>query len=173
MFNKLAMGKRLIYYDLGNRRRVDIFFDEFEMCHRFNFRDSLEPGTFTLPITELVMTKLQVMEKTEKEYRDLLAAFSDFEVTEGGEGIDGGKIASMCSSDWGLYTTFSKSLTALRHWAVELAGEDEDLVSGRIDALQGMLDAKPKSLAWRMRARIGEKAKWYEMPESDGDAMLG
>ena len=173
MFNKLSMGKRLIYYDLGNRRRVDIFLDDFEMCHRFSFKDSLAPGTYTLPITELVMTKLQVMEKTEKEYRDLLAAFSDFEVTAGGQGIDGDKIASICAADWGVYTTFSKSLSALRKWAEELAGDDKTIITARIEALQAMLDAKPKTLAWRMRARIGEKARWYEVPESDGDAMLG
>lgn len=173
MFNRLSMGKRLIYYDLSNRRRVDIFFDELEMCHRFNFRDSLEPGMITLPITDLVMTKLQVMEKTEKEYRDLLAAFTDFEVTEGPEGIDGSKIASMCAADWGLYTTFTKSLSALKQWAGELAGDDKDVIVTRIGALQDTLDRKPKTLAWRMRSRIGEKARWYEVPESDGDAMLG
>jgi len=173
MFNRLSMGKRLIYYDMGNRRRVDIFLDEFEMCHRFNFKDSLKPGTVTLPITELVMTKLQVMEKTEKEYRDLLAAFSDFDVTEGETAIDGGRIAAMCAADWGLYTTFSKSMSALKQWAQELAGDDKALVTSRIDRLQRMLDEKPKTLAWRMRSRIGEKAKWYEVPESDGDAMLG
>ena len=173
MFNKLSMGKRLIYYDMGNRRRVDIFFDEFEMCHKFNFRDSLEAGKVTLPITELVMTKLQVMEKTEKEYKDLLAAFSDFEVTEGPKGIDGSKIAAMCATDWGVYTTFTKSLSALKQWAREMVGDDQGLVVGRIDSLQSMLDSKPKTLAWRMRSRIGEKARWYDTPEADGDSMLG
>ena len=164
MFNRLSMGKRLIYYDFHNKRRVDIFLDEFEMCHKFNFRDSLEDEPLTLPITELVMTKLQVMEKTEKEYRDLLAAFTDFEVTEGAGGIDGAKIASMCASDWGLYTTFTKSLSALRQWAVDLAGEDREVIVARIEALQATLDAKPKTLAWRMRSRIGEKARWYDTP---------
>ncbi len=172
MFNRLSMGKRLIYYDMGNRRRVDIFLDEFEMCHRFNFRDSLEPGAYTLPITELVMTKLQVMEKTEKEYRDLLAAFTDFDVTEGRGGIDGSKMAAMCAADWGIYTTFSKSLTSLKQWAGELAGDGEEVILTRVERLLAMLDAKPKTLAWRMRARIGEKAKWYDTPDTDGDAML-
>jgi hypothetical protein len=172
MFNRLSMGKRLIYYDLGNKRRVDIFFDEFEMCHKFNFKKSLEPGAYTLPITELVMTKLQVVEKTEKEYRDLLAAFIDFDVTEGGGGIDGSKIASICAADWGVYTTFSKSLASLRQWAGVMAGDDKEVILTRIERLVAMLEARPKTLAWRMRARIGEKAKWYETPESDGDAML-
>jgi len=173
MFNRLSMGKRLIYYDMGNKRRVDIFFDEFEMCHKFNFRDSLEPGLYTLPITDLVMTKLQVMEKTEKEYRDLLAAFNDYDVTGAKGGIDADKIASLCAADWGLYTTFSKTLNALKHWANELAGEDRAVILSRIDRLLAALEARPKTLAWRMRSRIGEKAKWYETPESDGDSMLG
>src|SRR5271157_2501061 len=77
VFNKLNKGQRLIYYDLGNRRRVDIFLDEFVMCHKFNFKESILAGTYTLPVTQLVMTKLQVVEKTEKEYKDIVVAFHD------------------------------------------------------------------------------------------------
>ncbi|MDV3244521.1 MAG: nucleotidyltransferase family protein [Nitrososphaerales archaeon] len=173
MFNRLSMGKRLIYYDLVNRRRVDIFLDEFEMCHKFNFKDSLEPRTYTLPITELVMTKLQVVEKTEKEYLDLIAAFHDFDVTNDHGEIEGDRIAEACARDWGVYTTFGKSLGALKQWAETLASDDRSVIVPRIETLIGMIEARPKGLPWKMRARIGEKARWYEIPESDGDAMLG
>lgn len=169
VFNKLNMGQRLIYYDVANRRRIDIFFDEFQMCHKFNFRSALLPGTYTLPVTELLMTKLQVIEMTEKEHRDLLALFHDFDVTEGETGIDGLKIAGLCSKDWGLYATFTRSLSSVRARAEDLGGVEVE----RIDRLKRMIEAEPKTLAWRLRARIGEKAKWYELPESDGDAMLG
>jgi len=172
MFNKLSLGKRLIYYDLGNGRRVDIFFDEFEMCHRFNFRECLVPGTYTLPITELVMTKLQVVEKTEKEYLDLLAAFRDYDVTQSQGGINGEKMATLCSADWGLYTTFTRSLKALNQWTATLGPDDRGAAAYRIEKLMVMLEARPKSLSWRLRAGIGEKARWYETPESDGDSML-
>jgi len=173
VFNKLNMGQRLIYYDLGNRRRVDIFLDEFVMCHKFNFKESILAGTYTLPVTQLVMTKLQVVEKTDKEYLDLLAVFRDFPVTSGPVGIRGDEISELCSRDWGMYTTFRKSLEATSARAQLLEQKERDRILPRIHELLRMMESQPKSLSWKMRARIGEKARWYELPESDGDSVFG
>jgi len=173
LFNKLNMGQRLIYYDIANKRRVDLFLDEFVMCHKFNFKENILAGTYTLPITQLLMTKLQVVEKTEKEYKDLTVAFYDFDVTSGSEGIRGDEIADLCSKDWGLYTTFRKSLEALEAKATELDGNERARIVLRIRKLVAMMDSTPKSFGWRMRARIGERTKWYDLPDADGDAILG
>jgi hypothetical protein len=173
VFNKLNMGQRLIYYDMGNKRRVDLFLDEFIMCHKFNFKESILAGTYTLPITQLVMTKLQVVEKTDKEYNDLIAAFHDFDVTDRRGEISGDEIAELCSKDWGIYTTFWKSLDSLLTRAETIGSDDRSTVVPRIERLMAMMEKKPKSFSWRMRARIGERTKWYDLPESDGDSMLG
>ncbi len=172
IFNKLNMGQRLIYYDMNNRRRVDLFLDEFVMCHKFNFKESILAGTYTLPITQLLMTKLQVVEKTEKEYKDLMVAFRDFDVTSGPDGIRGDEIADLCSKDWGIYTTFWKSLESLVAKARELEGAERDRVVSRTQKLMTMMESAPKSFGWRMRARIGERTRWYELPESDADAVF-
>jgi hypothetical protein len=173
VFNKLNMGQRLIYYDLVNKRRVDLFLDEFIMCHKFNFKESILAGTYTLPITQLVMTKLQVVEKTDKEYLDLIAAFLDFDVTEKSRGIRGDEIAELCSKDWGIYTTFMKSLEALLARVEAMSSDDRKIVVPRIQKLMAMIGVKPKSLSWRMRARIGERARWYDLPDTDGDSVFG
>lgn len=173
IFNKLSMGQRLIYYDPLNRRRVDIFLDEFVMCHKLDLRQCLLPGTHTIPITDLVMTKLQVVEMTEKEYLDLVAAFRDFDVSESESGIIGKKIARACAKDWGLYKTFSKSLEAIREKARNLQSDDMNVIVTRVDRLRRMLEEEPKSLSWRVRGKIGEKAKWYDLPESDVDLIPG
>ncbi len=173
LFNKLNMGQRLIYYDMGNKRRVDLFLDEFVMCHKFNFKENILAGTYTLPITQLLMTKLQVVEKTDKEYKDMVVAFHDFDVTSGPDGIRGDEIADLCSKDWGVYTTFWKSLEALQRKAAELQGEERSTVTSRVEKLMRMMESAPKSFGWRMRARVGERTRWYELPNSDGDAMLG
>ncbi|MDA4120946.1 MAG: nucleotidyltransferase family protein [Thaumarchaeota archaeon] len=173
VFNKLNLGQRLIYYDMANRRRVDLFLDEFIMCHKFNFKESILASTYTLPITQLLMTKLQVVEKSEKEYMDLMAAFHDFDVADGKGEIQGKEIADLCSKDWGIYTTFWKSLEALLLSAETMAPDERGLVVPRVRRLMEMMDAEPKSFGWRMRARIGEKARWYDLPEKDGDSMLG
>lgn len=171
IFNKLSMGQRLIYYDLVNKRRVDIFLDEFVMCHKLDLRQSLLPGTYAIPITDLVMTKLQVVEMTEKEHLDLIAAFHDFDVSEGDSGINGKKIARVCAKDWGLYTTFSKSLAKMSEKAKSLQADDKELILAKIEKLKRMMEEEPKSLSWRVRARVGEKAKWYDLPESDTDQI--
>lgn len=172
IFNRLNMGQRLIYYDIGNKRRVDLFLDEFIMCHKFNFKESILADTYTLPITQLLMTKLQVVEKSEKEYLDLLSAFHDFEVTNVGEGIRGNEVAELCSKDWGIYTTFWKSLESVLRRAETLPADEGAIVVVRIRSLMAMMEAEPKSFGWRMRARIGERTRWYDLPEKDGDAML-
>ncbi len=173
LFNKLNMGQRLIYYDMGNKRRVDLFLDEFVMCHKFNFKENILAGTYTLPITQLLMTKLQVVEKTEKEYKDMIAAFRDFDVVSGKNGIRGDEIADLCSKDWGIYTTFWKTLEAVKVKAEDLDEGERAVVVSRIQKLMSMMESAPKTFGWKMRARIGERTRWYDLPESDSDAMLG
>jgi Uncharacterised nucleotidyltransferase len=173
LFNKLNLGQRLIYYDMANKRRVDLFLDEFVMCHKFNFKENILAGSYTLPITQLLMTKLQVVQKTEKEYKDLTVAFYDFEVTSGPDGIRGDEIADLCSRDWGVYTTFRRSLEELEAKAVELNTNEQTRVTEQIRKLVAMMDSAPKTFGWRMRARIGERQRWYDLPEADGDSMLG
>jgi hypothetical protein len=172
IFNKLNMGQRLIYYDIVNRRRVDLFLDEFVMCHKFNFKENILAGMRTLPITQLVMTKLQVVQKTEKEYLDLLAAFRDYEVTIGGDGIRADEIVELCAKDWGMYTTFSKSLEALQARARGIGGEDAAVIVPRIQNLLIRMDSEPKSFSWKMRARVGERTKWYDLPDVDSDSIF-
>ncbi|MDG7007467.1 MAG: nucleotidyltransferase family protein [Nitrososphaerota archaeon] len=171
LFNRLNMGQRLIYYDMKNRRRIDLFLDEFVMCHKFNFRENILAGTYTLPITQLLMTKLQVVEKTEKEYKDLIVAFRDFDVTLK-DSIRGDEIADLCSRDWGIYTTFNKSLESLLMKTEDLDDDERAVVRSRIQKLIEMMEAAPKSFGWKMRARIGERTRWYDLPDADGDAML-
>lgn len=154
-FNKLNLGRRLLYYN--GKMRVDVFVGEFEMCHRFNFGDDIENGGLTLPITDLVMTKLQVMEHTEKEKLDLLAAFMDYDVTVDDGGINGQKIAAICSKDWGVWKTFSLNL----EWLSVYAGDPS---KERIRRLEGMIDRRQKSFGWKLRAKLGTWAKWYEEP---------
>jgi hypothetical protein len=172
LFNKLNMGQRLIYYDMDNGRRVDLFLDEFVMCHKFDFKESILAGMYTLPITQLLMTKLQVVEKTDKEYKDLVVAFHDYDVGASQAGIRGDEIADLCSKDWGIYTTFWKSLEALESWAGEHETPGRDEVVVRIRKLMAMMESAPKSFGWKMRARVGERTKWYELPDEVGDSML-
>jgi hypothetical protein len=169
MFNSLSMGKRLIYHDTEMMRRIDIFLDDFEMCHKFDFRQGLSNPGLTLPLTDLVMSKLQVVEITDKEYKDLLAAFRDFGAAADESAINVVRLAEICSKDWGVYKTFTTNLKLLRERALLLGSIHSAPIVAAIDKTLSSIERREKTLAWRLRSKIGEKARWYELPDSDAD----
>ena len=38
-------------------------------------------------------------------------------------------------------------------------------IGARFDGILERIEAEPKSRGWRMRAKIGERKRWYELPE--------
>ena len=175
-FNALMGHKRLIFNDLTNHRRVDIFLDVFEMCHKLDFskRVGLEP--LTLPLADLLATKLQIVQINDKDFKDLTTMLLDHPVESGdGESINGSYIARLCSNDWGLHKTLMTNLSNLSESLDESGLQQADLekVKARIGTLTGMIDMEPKSLAWKIRARVGERVPWYELPEADKPVVAG
>ena len=170
-FNVMQGDERLVFNDLENMRRVDIFLDIFRMCHTFNLKNRLELNQRTLTLADLVATKLQVVQTTEREYKDLLCLFLDHEIGDSDESttINGKYLARLAASDWGIYTTFKKSLNQVTDYLKQFPLQDhkKTIILTRILKLQTRLDQEPKSLSWRMRATIGEKAPWYDLPDAD------
>jgi hypothetical protein len=41
-------------------------------------------------------------------------------------------------------------------------------VAGRLASLQRWIAEAPKSRAWKLRDKIGERKRWYELPEEVG-----
>jgi len=174
-FNALVGDERLIFNDINNGRRVDIFLDVFEMCHKLEFKDRLLLSKYTIPLADLLATKLQVVEITEREYRDIICILNDHEITDSDspETINGKYLAKLCSQDWGIYKTFSINLRnildALSQY--NLDPETEDRVRKRIQDLTSRMENHPKSMGWELRARVGEKKRWYELPERDQEVV--
>ena len=99
IFNALHGDTRLIFNDIENERRVDIFLDVFEMCHKLNFKDRLLLDKYTISLADLLATKLQVVEITEREYRDIISLLNDHEISnsDAPETINGKYLAKLCS----------------------------------------------------------------------------
>jgi len=38
---------------------------------------------------------------------------------------------------------------------------DRTIVRERIDRLQKIIEDQPKTMSWKLRARVGSKSKWY------------
>jgi hypothetical protein len=175
IFNALHGDTRLVFNDIENARRVDIFLDIFEMCHRFDFKDRLLIDKYTIPLADLLATKLQVVEITEREYRDIISLIRDHEIgdSDAPETINGKYLAKICAEEWGVYKTFminlANVLTALPTY--QLDAESQETVSKRIKDLQTRLETVPKTTRWKIRARVGEKVQWYELPEKDKEVV--
>jgi len=173
-FNALH-GSRLIFNDIGNQRRVDVFLDVFEMCHKFDFRDRLALEQKTIPLSDLLSTKLQIVEINEKDVKDIFAILLDHEVSEGAEpdGIDAHHISKLCAEDWGIYKTFTTNLDKLAKYAegIGLDPEQNRRIMDRAAKLRNSIEAAPKSMGWKMRATVGERKRWYELPEADKEVV--
>jgi hypothetical protein len=170
-FNALRGKERLLFYDLPNGRKLDVFVGSFSMCHKIPLGNRLETDRQTIPLAELLLTKLQVVELNEKDVTDALALLATHELAnrDGGT-INADRIAALCGSDWGLWRTFTSNLTECRARVVDyLDGEVGLDVSDRTDALLARIEAQPKSRGWRLRARVGERVRWYELPEEVGE----
>jgi hypothetical protein len=175
IFNAMNGHDRLIFNDIGNERRVDIFLNVFEMCHKFDFSNRLELDALTLPLADLLLTKLQVYEITEREYRDVTALLRDHQIGEKDdqEKINCAYVAKLCSEDWGLYRTVTLNLERIEKAlpGFSLGEEASADVKSKIEHLRGDIEKAPKSFRWKMRARVGESVRWYELPEADREVV--
>jgi hypothetical protein len=174
-FNAMNGHVRLIFNDIENDRRVDIFLNVFEMSHKFDFTNRLKVDSITLPLADLLLTKLQVYEITEREYRDVIAFLKDQKLgaKDGPDTINTDYIAGLCSDDWGLYRTVTLNLERIESSlaSYSLNDDDQKLVKGKIEGIRHQIEGQPKSFRWKMRARVGEKVKWYELPEADREVV--
>jgi hypothetical protein len=169
-FNAMQGYRRLIFNDIQHQRRVDIFLDVFEMCHKFNFKDRIELESRTIPLADLLATKLQIVEITEKDLKDIMSMFLDHVISSSDSGaIDGIYLARLAGDDWGIYKTFTmnldKVLTSVRNQGLD--DHKKQIISLRAAQLKKMMEDAQKTFRWKMRAKVGEKMQWYELPEAD------
>jgi len=147
---------------------VDVFVGSFRMCHAIPFGDRLKKGEPTVPLAELLLTKLQIIELNEKDVRDTVLLLYGHEIADhDDDAVNGARIAELCAADWGLWRTITHNLKRCAELLGEydLPDEDRDRVDRRLKQLIERIEAAPKSRGWKMRARIGDRKRWYELPE--------
>lgn len=167
-FNALNGARRLLFEDPDGPAQIDVFVESFEMCHPLPLKDGLgEPGV-TLPGTEILMTKLQIVDFNEKDREDCYALLNGCAIgSDGLATIDPPRIAHLTGRDWGLQHTFELNLGRLSSQldARSLPAETTKRIADGIAKVSEAIDTEPKSRGWRLRAKIGERKQWYEEPE--------
>jgi len=158
-------GQRTMLDDPQNGRRIDIFFDELEMCFVIDFKKRLELDFPTISLADLLLEKMQIVKLTEKDIKDTIVLLREHNVGKAGpETIDSEYIAELGAKDWGLYYTMTmnlqKVLEAMESYEA-LQDKDKEDLKAKVSSLRDTIERKDKSMQWKMRARIGTKRKWY------------
>lgn len=168
VFNAMNGKERMLFHDPLHGRQVDVFVGSFRMCHEIPFGNRLAAGARTVPLAELLLTKLQIVELNEKDVRDTVLLFHGHDVADhDGDAVNGARIAELCASDWGLWRTITANLGRCREHVSDysLPAQDRERIHSRLDAVLDRIEQAPKSRVWKLRAKIGERKRWYELPE--------
>ncbi|HET8805441.1 MAG TPA: hypothetical protein VFM47_03135, partial [Gaiellales bacterium] len=116
----------------------------------------------------LLLTKLQIVRLNEKDRNDAYALLLALEVGTTDDGaINAAWVARLCARDWGLYRTLQLNLEKLREGlsGAPLSDAERDLITQRLAAVETAMEDEPKGSKWKLRARVGDKVRWYEDPE--------
>ena len=156
-------GKRYAFEEPATGTVVDVFFDELYFCHRIPLADRLALDYPTITPTDLLLEKTQIVEINPKDIKDAIVLLLEHPVA-GGEPdtIDSGYVARLLAADWGFYYTVTRNLERLRTEVAALGPERAATVTERIDQIAAAIESEPKTRKWKLRARIGPRAKWYQ-----------
>lgn len=168
-FNATHGASRLLYHAPDRAFHIDVFLDHFTMSHELDFEARLEMEPLTLTAADLLLAKLQVAEVNRKDLTDVAMLLIDHAVADddGPGRLNAAYVSEVGASDWGLFTTAGDNLDALDRLApeLELSGEEAGILRDRTGALRERMEQAPKSRAWKLRAKIGRRKRWYETPE--------
>ncbi|MEM2997591.1 MAG: hypothetical protein QW542_01430 [Thermoproteota archaeon] len=163
----MTISQRYILYN-PQGLHVDIFFDKLDMCHTIEFTDRLNVDFPTIPLAELLLEKTQIVRINEKDVKDCLILIREHEITDDDKGVNARYISKLLAEDWGFYYTVTTNLKRIRDLAEKypaLKTSDVEDVRQKIDRLLTTIESEPKTVKWKIRAKIGPKQKWYKEVE--------
>jgi hypothetical protein len=172
-FNNLN-GDRQMYFNAPSGRPIDVMVDRLTMCHTLDFRPSFGRLPLTVDAVDLLLSKLQVVQINQKDVRDILhllggVPVGDGATSDGGASIDGDRFGKLLGADWGWWRTVTGNLTKLPALAAEHPellppGAPYDPIAQSEELLR-LAESAPKGVKWKLRANVGDRVRWYELPE--------
>ena len=169
-FNSLN-GHQQMYFTAPSGRPIDVMVDRLSMCHTLDFKSSFGSSSITLDPADLLLSKLQIVELNAKDAHDIFHLLSGLRVGRDSArpSIDPDRFGAVIASDWGWWRTVTRNLGKLP----DLLSSQPGLAPPypRFDALtqakqlQEVAETVPKGLKWKTRARVGDRVRWYELPE--------
>jgi hypothetical protein len=143
---------------------IDVFLDRLTMCHTLDLRARVELEPRTLTQADQLLSKQQIVQLNEKDIQDIVAIVRDHPI--GTSAIDLDRIVDVCGNDWGWHRTARGTLARCANVLDRfLDASEAEAVATSLARIAEAIDEAPKSRKWKLRARIGERKTWYELPE--------
>jgi len=159
-------GERAIFDKPGTGLHVDIFYEKLDFCHAIYWKDRLEVDSPTIPLTELLLEKMQIVQINEKDIIDTIMLLLEHQLGDTDKETINIKLAAqLCANDWGLWRTTTMNLEKVKqlaHHYTQLTSEQKSKVESQVNTILERLNNEPKPLAWRLRDRVGDRVKWYK-----------
>jgi hypothetical protein len=173
-FNNLN-GDRQMYFNAPSGRPIDVMVDRLTMCHTLDFRPAFGRLPLTVDAIDVLLSKLQIVELNEKDVRDTLQLLSGLPVSSDGKArsagpvLDTDRFSRLLGADWGWWRTVTGNLARLPALAAaspQLIPPDPPFSPvAQAERLAEVAAAAPKSMKWKLRANVGDRVRWYELPE--------
>jgi len=168
-FNNLN-GDRQMYFTAPSGRPIDVMVDRLTMCHTLDFRPSFDHQSFTIDAVDVLLSKLQIVELNEKDLRDIVHLLAALPLGGGSQAsIDTDRFGKLLGADWGWWRTVTGNLAKME----EMLGDRPALIPdnrvyepvAQAARLLELAVETPKSMKWKLRSNVGERVRWYELPE--------
>jgi len=170
-FNALYGHKQLYFVSAFSGRPIDVLIDKLSMCHDLEFSGRITRMPYTLDPLDVLLSKLQIVKLNQKDVRDIVYLLSGYPVRDGAEAgtISLDLYRPIVGDDWGWWRTVTMNLDKI----VGLVADQPELVppgatydpATQSAALAAAAEDAPKSRRWKMRARLGDRVRWYQEPE--------
>lgn len=156
---------------------IDVFLDVMRMDHDVDVHDRLLIDEYAISPVDAFIAKIQIGRINQKDIHDIIALVKDVPLREESDdlSIDLPYLAEVCAQDWGLYHDITTNLEIVmaRLDDYGLSEEEEARVYGRLAAMKEAIEEERKSLRWRLRASVGERAAWRrEVEGTEGTEVL-
>jgi hypothetical protein len=147
---------------------LDVWVGKLRMAQTLDIEESMDLCEVSLPITDLVLSKLQIHHLTSKDALDLLALLNAFEFSgDPCRRLDSERISSIVYNSWGWYHSIEQSAREFVQFSQQMKSQStiDELQSANISkVLDSILDVSastPKTVLWYLRRLIGHKIQWY------------
>ncbi len=162
----MSEGDRSIFHQVNGSLYVDVFYDKLDFSHVISWENRLDVDSPTIPLAELLLEKMQIFEINEKDIIDTIMLLLEHPLGDSDvEVINIERISQLLAKDWGLWRTSTMNLDKVKQLAgqySQLSDEEQSYIVNQVDSSLERIEAEPKSRGWKLRARVGDRVKWYK-----------